>query len=512
MSALDSCSANYIQMGLRFLDAFLDIVAPNKLFDTFHNLRAPLMCSLYKNLSRPEKEISHAVFRILGKFGGNSRNVLKIPQELSYTEPVINQQHAVLSFSNLPGIVTLPVNKLVQESALILGEGKLEANYLDAAWHIIHGYLLSIVNSDEIQFVSSITNNSKFVIRSKQTHKQTGPVTQICIKEQDYTLSTALYGLLNAVSVLKGESVQFFQCLVQHISLMHLVAESFPTEIECSIKSTILITSLVQAIVKSLCAFDENLIKLGKQTVLLFLETITPSLSGREQISELGFFGELAHNLTTCCYKLVWFEKRGACVGIELLVERLSLKWVIEHQVLFLKGLFNLIGSLDEEITYGIIQLASELVYSIVERCNSPLVATEISLNDLQLQHQSCVVELLTREICSPNKYLRKVVFRSINILSQIIPNTPITTLLLTHKQVIHEYFSFQESPLRTLPKVVQIGFLDGFFFCSSQNPRVCSLRFVNWELFTVTQQEQVIDECVVEKISGVYREHSRVL
>ena len=499
VSALDSCSANYIQMGLRFLDAFLDIVAPNKLFDTFHNLKAPLMCSLYKNLSRPEKEISHAVFRILGKFGGNSRNVLKIPQELSYVEPDISQQHAVLSFSNLPGIVSLPVKTLVHESAHILEEGKLEANYLDAAWHIIHGYLLSILNSDEIQFVSNITNNSKFVLRNKRTHKQTDPVTQICIKEQDYTLSTALYGLLNAVSVLKGESVQFFQCLVQHISLMHLVAESFPAEIECSVKSTILITSLIQAIVKSLCAFDENLIKLGKQTVLLFLETVTPSLSGREQISELGFFGELAHNLTTCCYKLVWFEKRGACVGIELLVERLSLRWGIEHQVLFLKGLFNLIGSLDEEVTYGIIQLASELVYSIIERCNSPLVATEISLNELQLQHQSCVVELLTREICSPNKYLRKVVFRSINILSQIIPNTPVTTLLLTHKQIIHDYFSLQESPLRTLPKVVQIGFLDGFFFCSSQNPRVFSIdtgnilhsAFVN-DLFLLCDCEEL--------------------
>ncbi|KAI6646573.1 Transformation/transcription domain-associated protein [Oopsacas minuta] len=499
VSALDSSSPNYIQMGLKFLDAFLDIVAPNKLFDTFHNLKAPLMCSLYRNLASPDKEISRAVFKILGKFGGNSRNVLKIPQELCYLEPEVCEQHAVLSFSNIPGIVTLPVAKLVQESTQILEEGKLESNYLEAAWHIIHGYLLSIVNSEEIQFVNNITKNSKFVLRNK-THKHTDIITHIFIKEHDHTLNTALFGLLNAVYVLKGESVQFFQCLVQHISLMHLITESFPSEIECGMKSSFLLTSLTQAIVRCLCAFDDNLIKLGKQTILLILETIMPLLNEKEQFSELGFFEELAHNLTICCYKLVWFEKRGACVGIEMLTERLSTKWVIQHQVLFLKGLFNLIGSLDEEITYGIIQLASQLVYSVIDRCNSPLSATELSITELQQQYQECVVELLTREICSPNKYLRKIVFRSLNLLSLIIPNTTVTTLLITHKQIIHEYFSFQESPLRILPKSVQIGFLDGFYFCSSQNPRVYSIdttnilhnTFIN-DLFVLCDCEELV-------------------
>ena len=476
VSALDSSSVNYVQMGLKFLDSFLDTVSPDKLFDTFHSLKGPLMCSLYKILSRPEREISHAVFKILGKFGGNSRNVLKTPQELCYLEPEASEQHAVLSFSNLPGIVTLPVSELLQESAQILEEGKLESNYLDAAWHIIHGYLLSLLSSEEILFIANITKNSKFTLRSRHKHKCSEPLTQLSVQKHDPALSTALYGLINAVYVLKGESVQFFQSLVQHISLMHLVSESFPLELECGTKSDVFLSSLIHAIVRCLCAYDDNLIKLGKQTILLILETIMPALNGKDQISELGFFAELAHCLTMCCYKLIWFEKRGACIGIEMLVERLSLSWVIRHQILFLKGLFNLIGSLDEEITYGITQLASELVYTVIELCNVPLPDCDASFTELQQQHQLCAIELLTRHICSPNKYLRNVVFRSITLLSQSILNTSVTTLLASQKRIISEYFSFQESPLKILPRSVQIGFLDGFFFCNSQNPRIFSI------------------------------------
>ena len=476
VSALDSSSVNYVQMGLKFLDSFLDTVSPDKLFDTFYNLKGPLMCSLYKILSRPEKEISHTVFKILGKFGGNSRNVLKTPQELCYQEPEASEQHAILPFSNLPGIVTLPVFQLLQESARILEEGKLESNYLEAAWHIIHGYLLSLLNSEEIHFIANITKNSKFTLKSRHKHSSNEPLTLLSMKQHDPALNTALYGLLNAVYVLKGESVQFFQSLVQHISLMHLVAESFPLELESSVKSTVMLSSLVQAIVRCLCAYDDNLIKLGKQTILLILETTMPTLSGKDQISELGFFAEIAHCLTMCCYKLIWFEKRGACIGIEMLVERLSLSWIIRHQILFLKGLFNLIGSLDEEITYGIIQLASELVFTIVEQCNVALIDPDAGVTELQKQHQLCVIELLTRHICSPNKYLRNVVFRSITLLSQSILSTPVTTLLASHKHIINEYFSFQEPPLKVLPKSVQIGFLDGFFYCNSQNPRVFSI------------------------------------
>ena len=494
--ALNSSSAIFIQMGLKFLDAFLENTSPDKLFDTFHNLKAPLMHSLYKNLARPEKEISHAVFKILGKFGGNSRNVLKIPQELGYSEPESVEQHALLSFPNLSDMIALPLHKLVMESTKILEESKLESNYLEAAWHIIHGYLLSLVNSEEILFITNITRNSKLTVRTKRPDLFNKPLTQISLRSHDPTLSTALYGLLNAVYVLKGDSVQFFQSLVQHISLMHLVSESFPLELESPAKSEILSSSLIQAIVKCMCAYDDNLIKLGKQTILLFIETTLPCLGGNEQLSELGFFQELAHNLTTCCYKLVWFEKRGACLGIEILVDRLSIRWVIEHQILFLKGLFNLIGNLDEEITYGITQSAGDLVYNIIERCNSPLVSPGMSLAELQTQHQSCAIELLTRELCSPNKNLRQVVFRSVSLLSHTLLKIPVTNLLDVHRSIISDYFSFRESPLRTLPKTIQIGFLDGFYFCSSQSPRVFSLEIGNTRYDTFIKDLFSVCEC----------------
>ncbi len=50
------------------------------------------------------------------------------------------------------------------------------------------------------------------------------------------------------------------------------------------------------------------------------------------------------------CYERAWYAKLGGCIAIKFLAERMSMKWVLDHQFLFLKALLFVMMDLTGEV------------------------------------------------------------------------------------------------------------------------------------------------------------------
>lgn len=70
--------------GLRTLELCVDNLQPDFLYDHIQPVRAELMQALWRCLRNPPDGIAHVAFRVLGKFGGSNRKMLREPQKVKH--------------------------------------------------------------------------------------------------------------------------------------------------------------------------------------------------------------------------------------------------------------------------------------------------------------------------------------------------------------------------------------------------------------------------------------------
>ena len=61
-------------------------------------------------------------------------------------------------------------------------------------------------------------------------------------------------------------------------------------------------------------------------------------------------FEYLVEKMCSLAYERAWYAKLGGCIAIKFLVERMSLRWVLEHQFIFLKALLFVMMDLTGEV------------------------------------------------------------------------------------------------------------------------------------------------------------------
>ena len=83
VSWVRGCARNVYLQGLRTLELCVDNLQPDFLYDHIQPVRAELMQALWRTLRNPVDNIAHVAFRVLGKFGGGNRKMLREPQMVS---------------------------------------------------------------------------------------------------------------------------------------------------------------------------------------------------------------------------------------------------------------------------------------------------------------------------------------------------------------------------------------------------------------------------------------------
>ena len=62
----------------------------------------------------------------------------------------------------------------------------------------------------------------------------------------------------------------------------------------------------------------------------------------------------MVERMCALCYERAWYSKLGGCIAIKFLYERMSLRWVLDHEFTFLKALIFVMMDLTGEVSYGI--------------------------------------------------------------------------------------------------------------------------------------------------------------
>ncbi|ESP00833.1 hypothetical protein LOTGIDRAFT_140434, partial [Lottia gigantea] len=111
VSALNG-SQTLVSQGLRTLELCVDNLQPDFLYDHIQPVRAELMQALWKTLRNPTDTIAHVAFRVLGKFGGGNRKMLREPQMLSYNDKETVGPCVTVYFQDSKAPLSLPVEKV----------------------------------------------------------------------------------------------------------------------------------------------------------------------------------------------------------------------------------------------------------------------------------------------------------------------------------------------------------------------------------------------------------------
>lgn len=70
------------------------------------------MQALWRTLRNPADSISHVAYRVLGKFGGSNRKMLKESQKLQYVVTEIQGPSITIEFSDCKASIQLPMEKV----------------------------------------------------------------------------------------------------------------------------------------------------------------------------------------------------------------------------------------------------------------------------------------------------------------------------------------------------------------------------------------------------------------
>ncbi|OWK61904.1 Transformation/transcription domain-associated protein [Lonchura striata] len=148
VSALNG-SQTLVSQGLRTLELCVDNLQPDFLYDHIQPVRAELMQALWRTLRNPADSISHVAYRVLGKFGGSNRKMLKESQKLQYVVTEIQGPSITIEFSDCKASIQLPMEKAIETALDCLKSANTEPYYRRQAWEVIKCFLVAMMSLDD---------------------------------------------------------------------------------------------------------------------------------------------------------------------------------------------------------------------------------------------------------------------------------------------------------------------------------------------------------------------------
>ncbi|RXN04548.1 transformation transcription domain-associated isoform X1 [Labeo rohita] len=148
VSALNG-SQTLVSQGLRTLELCVDNLQPDFLYDHIQPVRAELMQALWRTLRNPAETISHVAYRVLGKFGGSNRKMLKESQKLQYVVTEVQGPSIKAEFTDCKASIQLPMEKAIETALDCLKSANTEPYYRRQAWEVIKCFLVAMTSLED---------------------------------------------------------------------------------------------------------------------------------------------------------------------------------------------------------------------------------------------------------------------------------------------------------------------------------------------------------------------------
>ncbi|XP_049614451.1 transformation/transcription domain-associated protein isoform X2 [Syngnathus scovelli] len=494
VSALNG-SQTLVSQGLRTLELCVDNLQPDFLYDHIQPVRAELMQALWRTLRNPAETISHVAYRVLGKFGGSNRKMLKESQRLHYVVTEVQGPSIKAEFTDCKASIQLPMEKAIETALDCLKSAHTEPYYRRQAWEVIKCFLVAMTSLDDnkhalYQLLSHPNFTEKWipnVIISHRYKAQDTPARR--------TFEQALTGAFMSAVIkdLRPSALPFVASLIRHYTMVAVAQQCGPFLLPCyqlgSQPSTAMFHSeengskgmdplvLIDAVAICMAYEERELCKIGEVALAVIFDVASIILGSKERACQLPLFSYIVERLCACCYEQAWYAKLGGVVSIKFLMERLPLIWVLQNQLTFLKALLFVMMDLTGEVSNGAVAMAKTTLEQLLVRCATPLKDEEKSEELLTAQDKSfhMVTHDLVREVTSPNSTVRKQAMHSLQVLAQVTGKS-VTVIMEPHKEVLQDMVPPKKHLLRHQPANAQIGLMEGNTFCTTLQPRLFTM------------------------------------
>ncbi|KAM6963550.1 transformation/transcription domain-associated protein isoform 2-T2 [Tautogolabrus adspersus] len=494
VSALNG-SQTLVSQGLRTLELCVDNLQPDFLYDHIQPVRAELMQALWRTLRNPAESISHVAYRVLGKFGGSNRKMLKESQRLHYVVTEVQGPSIKAEFTDCKASIQLPMEKAIETALDCLKSANTEPYYRRQAWEVIKCFLVAMTSLDDnkhalYQLLSHPNFTEKWipnVIISHRYKAQDTPARR--------TFEQALTGAFMSAVIkdLRPSALPFVASLIRHYTMVAVAQQCgpflLPSYQQGSQPSTSMFHSeengskgmdplvLIDAIAICMAYEEKELCKIGEVALAVIFDVASIILGSKERACQLPLFSYIVERLCACCYEQAWYAKLGGVVSIKFLMERLPLIWVLQNQLTFLKALLFVMMDLTGEVSNGAVAMAKTTLEQLLVRCATPLKDEEKTEELLAAQDKSfhMVTHDLVREVTSPNSTVRKQAMHSLQVLAQVTGKS-VTVIMEPHKEVLQDMVPPKKHLLRHQPANAQIGLMEGNTFCTTLQPRLFTM------------------------------------
>ncbi|KAK3559009.1 hypothetical protein QTP86_000016 [Hemibagrus guttatus] len=494
VSALNG-SQTLVSQGLRTLELCVDNLQPDFLYDHIQPVRAELMQALWRTLRNPAETISHVAYRVLGKFGGSNRKMLKESQRLQYVVTEVQGPSIKAEFIDCKASIQLPMEKAIETALDCLKSANTEPYYRRQAWEVIKCFLVAMTSLEDnkhalYQLLAHPNFTEKWipnVIISHRYKAQDTPARR--------TFEQALTGAFMSAVIkdLRPSALPFVASLIRHYTMVAVAQQCGPFLLPCyqqgSQPSTAMFHSeengskgmdplvLIDAIAICMAYEEKELCKIGEVALAVIFDVASIILGSKERACQLPLFSYIVERLCACCYEQAWYAKLGGVVSIKFLMERLPLIWVLQNQLTFLKALLFVMMDLTGEVSNGAVAMAKTTLEQLLVRCATPLKEEEKTEELLSAQDKSfhMVTHDLVREVTSPNSTVRKQAMHSLQVLAQVTGKS-VTIIMEPHKEVLQDMVPPKKHLLRHQPANAQIGLMEGNTFCTTLQPRLFTM------------------------------------
>lgn len=473
VSALNG-SHTLISQGLRTLELCVDNLQPDFLYEHIQPVRADLMQALWRTLRNPQDQVAHVAFRVLGKFGGGNRKMMIEPQRLEYNDMASLAPSLVIYFDEYPDSVDLPVQKVIETALTTLKTSTSDPFYRRQAWEVIRDFLVASIQLDDSKF-SLLTLFSHPSFHDGPIATELPPTTdsKTHLRETHQSALTALF-VTAAIKELRQFVLPTMVAVVRHYTMVAVCQQAGPfAQVACSGMDPLVI---VDALVTIMGHEEKELCKPGHLAIVLILETSNKLLGSKERACQLPLMEYLCEKMVSLCYERAWYAKYGGCIVINMLFERMTKRWVLQHLFLFLKALLFVMMDLTGEVSTGAIDMAQVNLEKMLTSCaQAPGPAWDQDLINVQKKAMHDVVHELVRLVASSNTLVREQAMSSLTLIAKIQGMT-VTAVMEPHREVLAEMVPPKKHLLRHQTVNAQIGIMEGNTFCTTLNPRLFTI------------------------------------
>ncbi|XP_074658755.1 transformation/transcription domain-associated protein-like [Tubulanus polymorphus] len=503
VSALNG-SQTLVSQGLRTLELCVDNLQPDFLYDHIQPVRAELMQALWRTLRNPSDSIAHVAFRVLGKFGGGNRKMLAEPQKLNFNDKETVGPCLTVYFQDCKTPINFPVEKVIEAALNALKSSSTEPFYRKQAWEIIKCFLVSAMSlDDEKQSITHLFSHTSFADVESSVY------CGLLFKNQDsHTRNvheqalTAMF-VAAAIRELRPAVLPTMASMVRHYTMVAIAQQAgpFPVMDKQSKLTGMDPQVLIDALAVIMGHEEKELCKPGNLAMVLILDIATTILGSKEKACKLPLFDYLSEKMCALCYDRAWYAKLGGCLAIKFLYERMSTRWLLEHQFLFLKALLFVMMDLTGEVSSGAVDMAKLNLEHMLTLCAKDLKNKDEDeeLHAIREKSLHDVIHELVRQVTSPNTLVREQSMHCLQVLAKVMEKS-VTDIMEPHKDVLQDIIPPKKHLLRHQPANAQIGLMDGNTFCTTLKPRLFTIDlnvvehkvFVQ-ELLTLSEQEDTV-------------------